>query len=248
MMKFMKISTKDICRFRDDGVISLGQVLSQEELPVYRAALEGLFFSPDGVVSQKIRDLSEIKGKSPANSVMQLVNAYSLSEVFYKLVHRKDLLKVVSNFLGKEIQLFRDQAFYKMPLSDSEIYMHQDNRYWHLDPPSAVTLWIALDDSTIENGCVHFIKGSHLLGRVNHAQARDGRSVLLEADAAKSSSIPFEVPAGHATLHHCQTLHWSPSNQSKFARRAYSIQYMSTGLSRRGEDTNNFPVVYSNGQ
>ena len=148
-----------------------------------------------------------------------------------------------SGILGPDIQLLRDQCFYKPSRCGGEVYMHQDNRYWHLDPPDAVVVFIALDDCTTATGCVHYIPGSHRWGRVDHIRAAQGRSILLEAVADKSQSVPMELPAGCASLHHCQVLHWSPPNRSSQPRRAHTIEYVASGVTCRGQALKDAPLL-----
>lgn len=237
----MRFTPEQRDMFERDGVVPLGQVLDDDEIESYRALMDQLFFEAPGMVAKSVRDLSELHNEPLSFSVMQLVNVHHLSEEFARLARRREFLEIVESILGP-VLLLRDQAFYKPALHGGEVYMHQDNRYWHLDPPLAVTLWIALDDATVENGCVHFIKGSHRWGRVRHHQAREGRSILLEAEASADLSHPIEVPAGYATLHHCQTLHWSPANRTAHARRAHSIQYVADGVMCRGERAQAFSL------
>ena len=229
------VTAEQVEAFQRDGVVELGCILSTDEVGDLRERLERACFDAAGAVLPAVRDLSEEKDRPLTYSVMQVVDVHKRDRTFDHLVRRDDLLDVMEALLGPDIQLLRDQAFYKPAGHGGEIFMHQDNRYWHLDPPHAVTLWVALDDATVENGCVHFVKGSHTWGRVQHMQARDGRSILLEARVEKSGSVPIEVPVGHATVHHCQTLHWSPPNRSPRPRRAFTVEYMAAGLRQRGQ-------------
>jgi 2-oxoglutarate-dependent dioxygenase len=222
-------------RYDREGVVELGRVLDSTDVDRLRSLVDRLIFN-DGAPSSAVRDLSEISGEEKSFRVMQLVNVYQLNSAFAAVFGRSDIVEIVEGILRSPVGILRDQVFYKPPKVGGEVYMHQDNRYWHLDPPKAATLWIALDDATLETGCVHFIKGSHKIGRVDHRRACDGRSVLLEAVANKSDSIPIEVRAGHATLHDCQILHWSPENRSTVPRRAYTVQYVAAGVKARGEE------------
>jgi 2-oxoglutarate-dependent dioxygenase len=221
--------------FERDGVVALGQVLEDVAVDKLRDRLDRLCFDQDGRGLPDVRDLADhIDGRSD-QSVMQRVNLYQVDDEFDRLVHRRDFLDIVTAILGPNIQLLRDQCFYKPSRCGGEVYMHQDNRYWHLDPPHAVVLFIALDDCTVETGCVHYIPGSHRWGRVNHVRAADGRSILLEAVADKARSVPLELCAGAASLHHCQVLHWSPPNRSPRPRRAHTIEYVASGVTCRGK-------------
>ncbi|HLJ14275.1 MAG TPA: phytanoyl-CoA dioxygenase family protein [Bryobacteraceae bacterium] len=221
--------------FQRDGVVSLGQVLDSTQLNDLRERLDRLCLDNEGNPQPEIRNLADLLDGASPQSVLQRVNLYQVDEIYGALARRPDFLDVVEAAVGPDIRLFRDQCFYKPPHCGGEVYMHQDNRYWHLDPPNAVVLFVALDDCTKETGCVHFIKGSHRWGRIEHVRARQGTSILLEAVADKANSVPLELPAGHASLHHCQTLHWSPPNQSSKPRRAHTIEYVAAGVRCRGE-------------
>jgi len=239
-MRCISDLTRDFDR---DGVVALGQVLDDGAVDQLRDRLDRLCFDQDGRGLPGVRDLADhIDGRSD-QSVVQRVNLYQLDDEFERLVHRNDVLDLVTAILGPNIQLLRDQCFYKPRRCGGEVYMHQDNRYWHLDPAHAVVLFIALDDCTIETGCVHYIPGSHRGGRVDHVRAADGRSILLEAVADKARSVPLELHAGAASLHHCQVLHWSPPNRSSQPRRAHTIEYVAAGVTCRGKALTDAPLL-----
>jgi ectoine hydroxylase-related dioxygenase (phytanoyl-CoA dioxygenase family) len=231
-------------RFDRDGVVELGRVFEPGELANWRTKLDRLCVDENGVVRPGVRDLADLlEGPSGETSVMQRVNLHSADEAFLGLISRPTLTDAAQCVLGNNIQLFRDQCFYKPPQCGGEVYMHQDNRYWHLDPPLGVVIFIALDECTVETGCVHFIKGSHRWGRVEHVRARQGTSILLEATTDKSLSEPIELDAGNATMHHCQILHWSPPNTSSKPRRAHTITYVASGVTCRGQPLRDIRMV-----
>jgi ectoine hydroxylase-related dioxygenase (phytanoyl-CoA dioxygenase family) len=232
----MEITQQQQWEFERAGVIRLGEVLSAVELAELRPRLEAAVFDSAGAPRDGVRDLSERRGRPLTYAMLQLVDLHRRDAAFAALARRPDVLSAVSRLLGPDLRLFRDQAFYKPPNSDGEVYLHQDNRYWRLEPPNAVTLWLALDDATVANGCLHFIRGSHLRGRVEHRQAAAGESVLLEAQASCAQAEPIELPAGHATLHHCQTLHFSPPNRTSAPRRAHTMVFIGEGVRSRRQD------------
>jgi ectoine hydroxylase-related dioxygenase (phytanoyl-CoA dioxygenase family) len=145
--------------------------------------------------------------------------------------------------LGGPVRLFRDHAFYK-PAGKGEasnLVLHQDNRYWHLEPPACATIWVALDDATVENGCVHYVLGSHNRGRIDHERT-DPDSVLVEA-VTDEEPVAYPVPAGSALIHHAQILHGSPPNTTPLPRRAYCVVYMRADILRRGEPVDEYPLA-----
>jgi 2-oxoglutarate-dependent dioxygenase len=228
--------------FWRDGYAKLGPVLTAEELADYRSRYQALFFGPEGRTQPEVRDLSEKRGSAPQFAMMQRINLWAADSAFAAFVRRDDILKVAGSILGPKIRLFRDQGFYKPPCSGEEVYMHQDNRYWHLNPPNAVTLWISLDDATTANGCMHYVRGSHHWGPVKHIRAAHGESILLEALVDRHTAYPVEMPAGHCTVHHCLTVHYTPSNRTRCPRRAYTIQYMAADVSMSGTPTSDHPL------
>ena len=242
----MSFTPEQRLRFEHDGVVELGPVLSPAEVAELRARLDALVFDETGALHADVRDLSARQDGSSTGSVLQVVDVYRRDPLFARLT-RLPVLVAAAGVLGPDVRVLRDQTFYKPPFGCDELYLHQDNRYWHLDPPDAVTVWIALDDATVENGCVHFIRGSHRWGRVGHHRAALGTSILLEADAEKGASRPIEVPAGSATMHHCQLLHWSPPNPTARPRRAHTIEYVAAGATSRGSGLDG-PLVVENGR
>jgi 2-oxoglutarate-dependent dioxygenase len=225
----MRLTETKRATFERDGVVALGRVLSERELGDLRARFERLFEDSPGAV----RDLSKRAGLSHTGPVLQLQNLHARADAFARLARRPDLLACAAALLGGAPRIFRDHALFKPAGRGGEVELHQDNRNWGLEPPDALTIWIALDDATVETGCVHFLPGTHSLGRIRHERAPDGRSSLADPRAEASEAVPFEVPAGHATAHHCQTLHWSPANRSGRERRAHAIVYMAEGVVAR---------------
>ena len=75
------------------------------------------------------------------------------------------VLDIVESLLGPDIKLYQDQLFMKPPKVGSRQRYHQDTPLgFHIDPPDMVTCWAALDDSTLENGCLRMVPGTHRSG------------------------------------------------------------------------------------
>jgi 2-oxoglutarate-dependent dioxygenase len=216
--------------FEKDGVVSLGQFFDSHEIDKYNELLINLFYNKNGTIRENTADLSKLLDENIGpEATLQVVNAYKYEDRLMELMKNPGILDLVSELVGEEVFLFRDQAFYKPPKFGGEIFMHQDNRYWHLSEPNAVIVWIAFNDATIENGCVHYIKGTHKEW-IKHKQALSGNSVQLEAIADKSKSFSLPIKKGGVNIHHCQIVHWSPQNLTNEGRLAYTIAYMGSGI------------------
>ena len=131
---------------------------------------------------------------------------------------------MIEQLLGPDIYLLTDQMFLKPPFQGSPKEWHQDSGSWtHLVPPSQVTCWIALDDATIPNGCLRYLRGSHKLGLLAEPQLQR----LVEEDAP-ANEVPVEVPAGGAVLHHSLAVHSSGPNETPQRRRGWGLHYMAS--------------------
>ena len=102
--------------------------------------------------------------------------------------------------------------------------------YWPFDPPEMISAWVALDDTSMENGCVRFFAGSHKLGLLPHASSNVKGNSLGLVDHPAVDALPehaIEVKRGSVVLHHALTVHHSQPNQSNRSRRGLVYVYMS---------------------
>jgi non-heme Fe2+,alpha-ketoglutarate-dependent halogenase len=113
---------------------------------------------------------------------------------------------------------------------------HQDLTYWGLEPPYAVSAWIAIDDSDAENGCMRVIPGSHGKGIIPHSTSRKrgnllGRNQALpEEFVDDSKAVDLPLRAGQVSLHHGEIFHGSNPNRSNRRRCGLAARYTHTGV------------------
>jgi phytanoyl-CoA hydroxylase len=115
---------------------------------------------------------------------------------------------------------------------------HQDGFYFCLKPNEAVTMWIALDRVTHENGCLHYALGSHHDGIRPHSQSNvlgfsQGLSDFGPRD--REREIVVELPPGDLVVHHSRTIHWADANESDRTRRAFALVYYAARAQRDDE-------------
>lgn len=128
-------------------------------------------------------------------------------------------------------QLLDDEAYHyhsKMILKDARTggawAWHQDYGYWYQNGvlfPNLCSVMIAVDDATVENGCLQVLKGSHKMGRINHVLTGDQAGADMErVEEAKKrlELVHCEMKAGDALLFHSNTLHCSAANHSENSR------------------------------
>ena len=120
------------------------------------------------------------------------------------------------------------ELFAKPGLVGSAVPYHQDNAYFNLEPPDALTCWIALDASSKENGCVYYARGSHRTGLRRHKPSGvsgNSMTVAQPPESGEFEEVPGILPRGGAILHHCLLLHRSERNLSSQSRRGLLLVF-----------------------
>jgi len=130
----------------------------------------------------------------------------------------------MARFIGQEVVMKADMALSKPPFIGSEKPWHQDNAYFDWLPLELVgTAWIALDDATVENGCMHVLPRGHRLGALKHYHTIDCE--ILPDRFDRSGAVPVELKAGGAMFFSAMLPHQTPPNRSPERRRALQFQY-----------------------
>jgi 2-oxoglutarate-dependent dioxygenase len=231
----MKFTSDQIDVYRRDGVVPIGKVLDEAAVAEAKERIEAL----------RQRDLLDNPAEQIGKKSFRLLNVSSFDEWFKSIINNDNLLDAAESVLGPNVQLFQDNIFWKPPKQGAPSTWHQDNIWWAGDPPNMLTIWIALDDADASNGGVHYIPGSQtklLEGELDLDDPNAYSHKLLSDDQVDGSrAISFTVPAGHAVMHHCQTIHGAPPNQSDRSRCGYTVHLQEAGL--RGKDVTACPLL-----
>ena len=145
----------------------------------------------------------------------------------------------MADVLGENLILWGCQIFCKPGLDGMEVPMHQDGQYWPIRPMATCTVWIAIDDSDRENGCLTVLPGSHLAKtHYEHVTRTDDNLVLNQAVADENALViapaHVELKAGQMSLHDIYLVHGSAPNTSGRRRAGLTIRFMpSTSWFRR---------------
>ena len=134
------------------------------------------------------------------------------------------ILPVVRQILKDEPLLFQSMALVKPPKIGSTKPWHQDNAYFSVSPLEAVCgVWIALDEATVENGCMHMLKGGHHAGAHRHEHKRDCEISVDKLDLKTLEPIPLKP--GGALFFSGMVPHMTPPNRSSSRRRALQFHF-----------------------
>lgn len=163
------------------------------------------------------------------------LGAWRVSAAFHDLLFHPAVTVPASQLLGGHVRFWHDQLFVKPAHHGGIVAWHQDYSYWSRTKPIAhLTCWIGLDDSTTENGCVHYVPGSHkweLLPRGSLADDMDAVFDRLGDEQRQNfKPVPIELKAGEASFHHPMMIHGSFENHSDKPRRAAVINVIRDGV------------------
>ncbi|WP_327320314.1 phytanoyl-CoA dioxygenase family protein [Streptomyces sp. NBC_01235] len=153
-----------------------------------------------------------------------------------RLVSDPGLVDIAEFFLGPDLACFTAHYICKPPYDGQPVLWHQDGAYWKLDPMQALTVWIAVDECTTENGCLRVIPGSHCLPLYQPTRRTDSPNMLFSASDEKlvqewserCGIVDVELNPGDVEIHHPNILHCSEPNTSARRRCGLDIGYIPT--------------------
>jgi len=216
------LTADEIAGYETNGYIIPGYRLPTERVDHLRATLDELIQNNPDVRPEKLVS-AHIEGKG-AEGVRG-------SGEFLKLAQDPDILDMVADLIGDDIILWGCQVFCKPGLTGYETPWHQDGHYWPIRPLATCTVWVALDPSTCENGCLRVIPGSHRDGTLKQHLHEDREDLVLAdrtADDAfdAESAVDLELQPGQMSMHDVYMIHGAAANTSPQRRAGIAIRYM----------------------
>lgn len=168
-----------------------------------------------------------------------------------RLISDPRLVDIAEYFLGPDLACFTAHYICKPPYDGQPVLWHQDGAYWKLAPMNALTVWLAIDESTTQNGCLRMIPGSHKLPLYPPNLRTDLPNMLFsEADgglvrawAEERGIVDIELKPGDVSIHHPHLLHCSEANTSPKRRCGLDIGYIATSTRIESEGLYLDPVL-----
>ena len=200
-------------RFERDGILFPVPVLSPAETARFRADFE-----------QVVARL----GGRPVAQALGHTQAYF--RWAYDLATHPSILDAVEDVLGPDLLVWTVSIFPKYPRDPGYISWHQDGTYWGLDSTRVVTAWVALTDSTVDNGCMRVVPGSHRRPILPHrdtyaADNRLSRGQEIEVEVEEQDAVDVVLRAGEMSLHHVNIIHGSNPNPSDGSRIGFAPRF-----------------------
>lgn len=179
------------------------------------------------------------------------------------LLHPR-VIDLVSNLIGPDVGLFSSHFISKEPFTGRRTPWHEDSAYWEgkfdrLD--QLVTVWLAIDDTDIENGCMGVIPGTHANGFSEYeavdASSNTFASEIKKGSVDESQALWFELKAGTCSLHDARIIHGAGPNKSSRRRCGYTMRYFNLSMKfnpdsapghqlwhAKGKNLANNPLIY----
>ncbi|SEO95000.1 phytanoyl-CoA dioxygenase family protein [Paenibacillus sp. OV219] len=227
------LSADQLKQYEEQGYVILEQLFSNEEMDRVRSIIDVFDMESEEALKQKGKGFIAIP-----NQINFTSNLARRHEDLERFIGDQRFVDLTTTVLGPDIRLYWDQSVYKRPEAKRDFPWHQDNGYVPTDPVEYMTCWLALDDATIENGCIWIQPQSHLQGFVEHKKTDVGWQCYFGEDPGQ----PVPLRKGSMVIFYSLLFHRSTPNQSKDTRKAYVIQYSVEGT--KNPDTG---VIFDNG-
>jgi phytanoyl-CoA hydroxylase len=225
-------------QYREAGFVSIDGAFTPDEVEDLLDAISGLTTRPlpertqlqyENLAKGKVENLSPSERIDYIRKLMWFVD---LDERFLKAAYEPRLLRIVEHLLGGPAEMFQEMALLKPPGIGREKPWHQDHAYFNLPEGTPVVgVWIALDDTYPENGCMHFLPGGHRAGPIPHFNRRDWQ--ICDTDVlGTGQAVATPLRAGGLLVFDGLTPHGTPHNTTGTRRRALQFHYVLQGTPR----------------
>jgi Phytanoyl-CoA dioxygenase (PhyH) len=229
-----RLTEDQIDFFHTNGYLSGIRVLTDEQIDALRTELAALI-DPAHPGHHLFYEFHSNESTDPATVLFHALGAWRIAPGFHDLLWNPAFLMPASQLLGGGVRFWHDQLFCKPAHQGGVVAWHQDYSYWTRTQPMAhLSCWIGLDDSTRENGCVHYVPRSHrwellpITGLANDMHAIE--QVLNDEQKAQFKPVAIELKSGESSFHHPLMVHGSYENRSEQPRRGTVINVFRDGV------------------
>jgi hypothetical protein len=218
----MELDEQDIRRYRDQGYL----------IPPYRLE-PALLQQLQQTLDQLIRDNPGVRPEKLVSAHIEGLNDEGVtgSQRFLELAMHPPIVDMVEQLIGPDVVLWGCHVFCKPAGEGYETPWHQDGHYWPIRPLATCTVWVALEPSTRDNGCLRVIPGSHRDHRLHPHLHEDRTDLTLTQRMADGTfdvkqAADLELQPGQMSLHDVYMVHGAEANRSGQRRTGVALRYM----------------------
>lgn len=230
-----ELSLEQIAKYQQDGFLVIEDFLSKDELETWRTAVMKAVENRHG---NKLPDRASVYGKGDDKEkdyydqvFDQLINLWKDNEDVKKLILDERIGKMAAQLAGVNgIRTWHDQALIKKPWANPTS-LHLDTPYWSFSDERALSIWVALDDATLQNGCLFFLPGTHKKTDMHLAGIGKNNGDIFKQypDLKQTKSYAAVMKAGSCSFHNGLTIHGAHANMTPGYRRAMTCAFMPDG-------------------
>ena len=238
------MDSKQLKFFSDNGYLKFGRVLSDEDVEKLKTRCEEIAEGRNNSLPSEFIQLEQAfrendNPDSPRlDTIRKMTHLTSYDKEFEAVAKNSKIVDVIEQLLVPNIKLYGDQLMMKPRFNGTVTDWHQDSVSWpFFIPQQAVSAWVALDNATVENGCMTVIPGSHKWGPIS----REYKDDFLEIDEIPEP-VSVEIPAGHCMFHHGLMMHRTGANTTENRRRGLALHYITSETIFMGAEEDWFKI------
>jgi ectoine hydroxylase-related dioxygenase (phytanoyl-CoA dioxygenase family) len=229
-----RLSAEQVNFFHEQGYLAGVRSLNESQIETLRSELAELT-NASHPGNSLFYEFNSNEAADPNKVLFHALGAWRIEPAFHDILWSPAFVMAASQLLGGPVRFWHDQLFCKPARHGGVVAWHQDYSYWtRTQPMSHLTCWIGLDDSTRDNGCLHYIPGSHrwpllpITGLAGNME--EIMTVLSPEQQAAFHPVPIELKQGECTFHHPLMVHGSYENRVDRPRRATVINVFRDGV------------------
>ena len=227
-----QLSTEQIASYQKHGFLVIEGFLSPDELRQWRVVTQE-------AVDKRLAEAGAPTSDAEAYYRQVFTQCLKLADTYAgmrSLMHDSRLGAAAGTLAGVDgIRIWHDQALFKPPFGNPTSW-HLDNPFWSFSSRDAISVWVALDDATKDNGCLYYLPGTHKAARYDNVGIGQNLADLfiVYPEWKALDSIAAPCPAGSAVFHNGLTAHGAGANMTCWPRRAMTCAYMPDGATFNG--------------
>ena len=235
-----RLTEEQVQSYTDYGYIAGIRMLDDQQTECLRGELSELI-DPMHSDRSLFYEYNSNESTDPTRVLFHALGAWRVTPAFHDVLWNPAFLQPAAQLLNAPVRFWHDQIFFKPAQHGGVVAWHQDYSYWTRTRPMAhLSCWIGLDDSTVDNGCIHYVPGSHrwnLLPITGLAHDMNSiQAVLSEDQRREFTPVSIELRAGQASFHHPLMVHGSFENKTDKPRRALVINVFADGVESASND------------
>lgn len=237
-----QITQQQIKSYQQNGFVVVENFLDKDELEYWRDSVTQALDERKGLkIPGKEGKIDEGDGINEDSDYYtkvfdQSINLWQTSKTMKNILFDERIGKMVSDLSSADgVRIWHDQALIKRPWANPTSW-HLDTPYWSFSDRRAMSIWVALDDVTLENGCLFFLPGTHKLTNFENPSIGKNMDAIFNfyPQFREYKSQPVVIKAGTCSFHNGLTVHGAHANMTPGFRRAMTCAFMPDGSTFNG--------------